>query len=47
MHVLIRAATVDDVDTLITIRTSVVQNHLSVEQMADDADVRFKKRRAR
>jgi len=35
MHVLIRAATVDDVDTLITIRTSVVQNHLSVEQMAD------------
>ena len=35
MHVLIRAATVDDVDTLITIRTSVVQNHMSVEQMAD------------
>lgn len=35
MHVLIRTAAVDDLDTLITIRTSVVQNHLSVEQMAD------------
>ncbi|MEG8236242.1 GNAT family N-acetyltransferase [Pseudomonas orientalis] len=35
MQVLIRAATVDDLDTLISIRTSVVQNHLSVEQMVD------------
>lgn len=35
MQVLIRAATADDVDTLCAIRTSVVQNHLSLEQMAD------------
>lgn len=35
MRVLIRAATADDVDTLCAIRTSVVQNHLSLEQMAD------------
>ena len=35
MQVLIRAATADDVDTLNAIRTSVVQNHLSLEQMAD------------
>ena len=34
MQVHIRAAIVDDVDTLTTIRTSVVQNHLSLEQMA-------------
>ncbi|WPO00536.1 GNAT family N-acetyltransferase [Pseudomonas sp. MUP55] len=35
MQVLIRAATVEDIDLLTTIRTSVVQNHLSLEQMAD------------
>ncbi|AZF47729.1 GNAT family N-acetyltransferase [Pseudomonas sp. R2-7-07] len=35
MQVLIRVATAEDLDTLIKIRTSVVQNHLSVEQMAD------------
>lgn len=35
MQVLIRAATADDVETLCAIRTSVVQNHLSLEQMAD------------
>ncbi|WP_122727645.1 GNAT family N-acetyltransferase [Pseudomonas canadensis] len=35
MQTLIRLATQDDVDTLFAIRTSVVQNHLSVEQMAD------------
>lgn len=35
MQTLIRVATQDDVDTVFTIRTSVVQNHLSVEQMAD------------
>ena len=35
MQVLIRAATANDVDTLCAIRTSVVQNHLSLEQMAD------------
>ncbi|AZE60843.1 MULTISPECIES: GNAT family N-acetyltransferase [Pseudomonas fluorescens group] len=35
MQVLIRAATADDVDTLCAIRTAVVQNHLSLEQMAD------------
>lgn len=35
MQTLIRAATQDDVDTLFTLRTSVVQNHLSVEQMAE------------
>lgn len=35
MQVLIRAATADDVDTLCAIRTSVVQNHLSLEQMAE------------
>lgn len=35
MQVLIRAATAEDVDTLCVIRTSVVQNHLSLEQMAD------------
>lgn len=35
MQTLIRTATQDDVDTLFAIRTSVVQNHLSVEQMAD------------
>ncbi|UII73794.1 GNAT family N-acetyltransferase [Pseudomonas sp. HN11] len=35
MQTLIRAATQDDVETLFAIRTSVVQNHLSVEQMAD------------
>lgn len=34
MPTLIRAATQDDVDTLFNIRTRVVQNHLSVEQMA-------------
>ncbi|SFV07068.1 hypothetical protein SAMN05428951_1128 [Pseudomonas sp. OV546] len=34
MQTTIRAATQDDVDTLFTIRTSVVQNHLSVAQMA-------------
>ena len=34
MQTLIRAATQDDVDTLFNIRTRVVQNHLSVEQMA-------------
>lgn len=34
MQVLIRTATPDDVDTLCAIRTSVVQNHLSLEQMA-------------
>jgi GNAT superfamily N-acetyltransferase len=35
MQTLIRAATQDDVDALFNIRTSVVQNHLSIEQMAD------------
>lgn len=35
MQTLIRAATQDDVDTLFEIRTSVVQNHLSIEQMAE------------
>ncbi|WP_455827003.1 GNAT family N-acetyltransferase [Pseudomonas graminis] len=35
MQTLIRAATQDDIDTLFAIRTSVVQNHLSREQMAD------------
>ncbi len=35
MQTLIRAATQDDVEILFTLRTSVVQNHLSVEQMAD------------
>ena len=35
MQTLIRTATQDDVNTLFAIRTSVVQNHLSVEQMAD------------
>ena len=35
MQVLIRTATPDDVDTLCAIRTAVVQNHLSLEQMAD------------
>lgn len=35
MQTLIRAATQDDVESLFTLRTSVVQNHLSVEQMAD------------
>jgi len=34
MQTLIRAATQDDVDTLFNIRTRVVQNHLSVDQMA-------------
>lgn len=34
MQTLIRAATQDDVNTLFNIRTRVVQNHLSVEQMA-------------
>lgn len=34
MQVLIRTATPDDVDRLCAIRTSVVQNHLSLEQMA-------------
>lgn len=33
MQMLIRVATPDDIDTLFTIRTSVVQNHLSREQM--------------
>lgn len=33
MQTLIRAATQDDIDTLFAIRTSVVQNHLSREQM--------------
>ena len=35
MQTLIRAATQDDVDMLFEIRTSVVQNHLSIEQMAE------------
>lgn len=35
MQTLIRLATEHDVDRLFTLRTSVVQNHLSVEQMAD------------
>src|SRR5450830_6496 len=35
MQVHIRVATKDDVDTLFAIRTSVVQNYLSREQMAD------------
>ncbi len=35
MQTQIRVATQDDVDTLFVIRTSVVQNHLSREQMAD------------
>lgn len=35
MQTLIRTATQDDIDTLFSIRTSVVQNHLSVEQMAE------------
>lgn len=35
MQTLIRTATQDDIDTLFRIRTSVVQNHLSVEQMAE------------
>ena len=35
MQTLIRVATQDDIDTLFHIRTSVVQNHLSVEQMAE------------
>ncbi|WP_330216047.1 GNAT family N-acetyltransferase [Pseudomonas sp. AM8] len=35
MQTLIRAATQDDVDTLFEIRTSVIQNHLSIEQMAE------------
>lgn len=33
MQTLIRVATQDDIDTLFAIRTSVVQNHLSREQM--------------
>ncbi|WP_242197456.1 MULTISPECIES: GNAT family N-acetyltransferase [unclassified Pseudomonas] len=33
MQILIRVATPDDIDTLFAIRTSVVQNHLSREQM--------------
>jgi hypothetical protein len=32
MQTLIRAATQDDVDTLFTLRTSVVQNHLSMRR---------------
>lgn len=35
MQTIIRVATQDDVDTLFAIRTSVLQNHLSREQMAD------------
>jgi len=35
MQTTIRVATQDDVATLFAIRTSVVQNHLSVAQMAD------------
>ena len=35
MQTLIRVATQDDVETLFNIRTSVVQNHLSIEQMAE------------
>ena len=35
MQTLIRVATLDDIDTLFAIRTSVVQNHLSREQMSD------------
>lgn len=35
MQTLIRTARQDDVDILFSIRTSVVQNHLSVEQMAE------------
>ena len=35
MQTHIRVATQDDVESLFTLRTSVVQNHLSVEQMAD------------
>ncbi|WP_438868391.1 GNAT family N-acetyltransferase [Pseudomonas sp. L1(2025)] len=34
MQTLIRLATLADIDTLFTIRTAVVQNHLSREQMA-------------
>jgi len=34
MHTVIRLATLDDIDALFAIRTSVVQNHLSVAQMA-------------
>ena len=33
MQIVIRTATLDDIDTLFAIRTSVVQNHLSREQM--------------
>lgn len=35
MQIVIRTATLDDIDTLFAIRTSVVQNHLSREQMTD------------
>lgn len=35
MQTLIRLATLADIDTLFAIRTAVVQNHLSHEQMAD------------
>lgn len=35
MQTLIRLATLGDIDTLFAIRTSVVQNHLSREQMSD------------
>ncbi|KAA8563545.1 hypothetical protein FX985_03615 [Pseudomonas extremaustralis] len=35
MQTLIRVATPDDVNTLYAIRTAVVQNHLSREQMTD------------
>lgn len=35
MQTLVRLATLADIDTLFAIRTTVVQNHLSREQMAD------------
>lgn len=58
MQTLIRLATLGDIDTLFAIRTSVVQNHLSREQMSDlglgwskvdqvdGDDVRYQKSRA-
>lgn len=35
MQTVIRPATLADIDTLFAIRTAVVQNHLSREQMAE------------
>ncbi|NVZ18391.1 GNAT family N-acetyltransferase [Pseudomonas costantinii] len=35
MEIVVRLATLVDIDTLFAIRTSVVQNHLSREQMTD------------